>query len=104
LTGEVVKEQPPSAQPSRYQPQRVRRTRLQSALKAQVPEGTIQLKKRLLSLVDVEGGVKLYFEDGTEHFAHLVVGGDGIRSVVREQTFPGHTIKFTGELCISLKV
>lgn len=96
MTGEQVKEQAPSSHPLRYQPQRVRRTRLQSALKAQVPEGIIQLKKRLVSLEDVEDGVKLYFEDGTEHFANLVVGGDGIRSVVREQTFPGHTIRFTG--------
>jgi salicylate hydroxylase len=65
-----------------YQPQRVRRTRLQSALKAKVPEGTIKLNKRLLSLENLsEGGVKLIFEDGEETVADLVVGGDGIRSV-----------------------
>lgn len=70
---------------------------MQSALKAKVPEGIIQLNKRLTSLTKLEaGGVYLKFEDGTETTVDLVVGGDGIRSVVREHAFPEHTIKFTG--------
>ena len=73
---------PPSSIPTRYHPRRVRRTRLQSALVSKVPEGVIQLKKRLVSLQDIPGGgVKLLFEDQTEAEADLVVGGDGIRSV-----------------------
>jgi salicylate hydroxylase len=60
----------------------VRRTRLQAALIAKVPEGVIKLKKRLISLSDIDGGgVRLAFEDGQEVVADLVVGGDGIRSV-----------------------
>lgn len=60
----------------------MRRTRLQSALKAKVPKGIIHLKQRLASLEDLaSGGVRLVFEDGTEKTADLVVGGDGIRSV-----------------------
>jgi salicylate hydroxylase len=60
----------------------VRRTRLQATLIAKVPEGVIKLKKRLISLSDLDGGgVRLVFEDGEEVVADLVVGGDGIRSV-----------------------
>ncbi len=82
LTGEVLKRNGPSSLPLKYHPRRVRRTRLQSALKAQVPEGTIKLNKRLSSLENLEDGtVRLVFEDGTETVANLVVGGDGIRSV-----------------------
>lgn len=45
-------------------------------------EGTIKLRKRLVSLTNiVEGGVLLVFEDGEEVVADLVIGGDGIRSV-----------------------
>ena len=97
LTGEVVGSTPPPDLPLKYQPRRVRRTRLQSALKAKVPAGVIHLNKRLVSLTNLkDGGVHLEFQDGTETTADLVVGGDGIRSVVRQHAFPDHTIKFTG--------
>ena len=60
----------------------MRRTRLQAALIAKVPEGVIKLRKRLVSLSDIGSeGVRLIFEDGEEVVAALVVGGDGIRSV-----------------------
>ncbi|KAL2067583.1 hypothetical protein VTL71DRAFT_2008 [Oculimacula yallundae] len=96
VTGEVLKTTGKQKPLDRYQPQRVRRTRLQAALKSEVPEGIIKLRKRLLSLENLEVGVKLRFEDGTETVADLVVGGDGIRSVVREHIFPDHTLQFTG--------
>lgn len=48
-------------------------------LKAQVPEGTIKLNKRLSFLEKLDdGAVRLIFEDGAETIADLVVGGDGI--------------------------
>lgn len=82
MTGELLKRNGPSSLPLKYHPQRVRRTRLQSALKAQVPEGTIKLNERLSSLENLDDGtVRLIFEDGAETIADLVVGGDGIRSV-----------------------
>lgn len=60
----------------------MRRTRLQAALIAKVPEGVIKLRKRLVSLHDIgTGGAALLFEDGEEAVADLVIGGDGIRSV-----------------------
>ena len=75
-------ERAPSNVAPRYRGQRVRRTRLQAALIAKVPKGVIQLRKRLVSLDNLEeGGVRLRFEDGEETVADLVVGGDGIRSV-----------------------
>lgn len=84
MTGELLKRNGPSCLPLKYHPQPVRRTRLQSALKAQVPEGTIKLNKRLSSLENLDDGtVRLIFEDGAETIADLVVGGDGIRSVRR---------------------
>lgn len=55
---------------------------LQDALKSRVPLQRIQLKKRLVDLVQQpEGGVMLLFEDGTTAYADLVIGADGIRSV-----------------------
>jgi len=97
LNGDLVRKSPASTSPPQYKSRRVRRTRLQSALMAKVPKGLIQLNKRLESLEDLkEQGVRLRFEDGTDSVADLVVGGDGIRSVVRQHIFPNHSIKFTG--------
>ncbi|KAG4439333.1 hypothetical protein IFR05_005208 [Cadophora sp. M221] len=96
VTGEVLKTTGAKKPLTRYQPQRVRRTRLQAALISRVPEGIIKLNKRLSSLENLDAVVKLRFDDGTEAIVDLVVGGDGIRSVVREHIFPDHTIQFTG--------
>lgn len=65
-----------------YETYRVRRTRLQSALIAQVPKGVIQLNKCLARIEDLEGGgAHLSFTDGTEKTVDLLIGADGIRSV-----------------------
>lgn len=83
LSGELLRQTSPSALlPLKYRSRRVRRTRLQSALLKRVPEGIIQLNKRLVSLENLEGnGVHLFFEDKTSATADLVIGADGIRSV-----------------------
>lgn len=76
---------------------RTQRTALQAALLEHVPPGTIQLSKRLARLVDRgDHGVELYFKDGTSAQADLVVGADGIRSVVRDTAWPDYDIAFTG--------
>ncbi|KAJ5919352.1 FAD-binding monooxygenase [Penicillium verhagenii] len=76
---------------------RARRTRLQSALLNKVPEGLIQYNKKLTSLEDLpSGGVRLVFDDQTEAHADLVVGADGIHSIVRRVLFPDHQLRFTG--------
>ncbi len=72
---------------------------MQSALKKRVPDGVIRLNKKLKRMEDLDhDGVKLSFEDGTDIVVDLVVGGDGIRSVVRDHIFPDHSIKFTGTI------
>ncbi|KAJ5813471.1 uncharacterized protein N7503_000221 [Penicillium pulvis] len=76
---------------------RARRTRLQSALLDKVPEGLIQFNKKLVSLEDLPGaGVRLIFDDQTDAHADLVVGADGIHSIVRRVLLPDHQLRFTG--------
>ncbi|KAL3480803.1 FAD/NAD(P)-binding domain-containing protein [Aspergillus californicus] len=85
---------------------RARRTRLQSALLAKVPEGIIQFSKKLIRLEDLlgGGGVRLGFEDGSEVVADLVVGADGIHSIVRKALFPEHHLHFTGNTAFRVLV
>ncbi|ROV99062.1 hypothetical protein VMCG_06630 [Cytospora schulzeri] len=76
---------------------RTQRTKLQSALLAHVPPGVIQLSKKLEKLVDLGAeGVELKFVDGTSEKADLVVGADGIRSIVRDSAWPDYPLAFTG--------
>lgn len=59
---------------------RTQRTQLQSTLLRHVAPDVIQLSKRLQRLE--EGDViSLFFEDGSNAVADLVIGADGIRSV-----------------------
>ncbi|QKX58373.1 uncharacterized protein TRUGW13939_05495 [Talaromyces rugulosus] len=98
LSGEIKRVKPaPSSVPLKYRSRRVKRTRLQAALISKVPPGIIQLNKKLVSIHDAgTQGVHLTFEDGAKTTADLVVGGDGIRSVIRTSLFPEHITKFTG--------
>ncbi|KZT51350.1 FAD/NAD(P)-binding domain-containing protein [Calocera cornea HHB12733] len=78
---------------------RVERYKLQNALKKEVPEGLIQLSKRLVEIEEKDTGLTLKFEDGTSfEDADLVVGADGIRSVVRKFAFPDHKLSFSGKV------
>ncbi|KAL4779365.1 hypothetical protein BJX76DRAFT_91539 [Aspergillus varians] len=77
---------------------RARRTRLQAALLEKVVPSTIQFGKKLVDIQDLgeNKGVRLVFKDGTETTADLVVGADGIRSIVRRTLFPSHHLRVTG--------
>ncbi|KAF3013227.1 hypothetical protein E8E14_006538 [Neopestalotiopsis sp. 37M] len=78
-------------------PVRTQRTALQSALLAHIKPGVLQLSKKLNKIIDKGSeGVELHFKDGTTATADLVVGADGIRSVVRDAAWPDYEIKFTG--------
>jgi len=53
-------------------------------LTAALPADAIAFDKRLTEVVDDGDQVKLSFSDGSEARAHIVIGGDGVNSVIRE--------------------
>ncbi|KAI0886985.1 putative monooxygenase [Annulohypoxylon maeteangense] len=60
---------------------RANRLRLRTWLSDRIP---IQWGKRLLRVEEVDDKVKLHFEDGTQATGDILVGADGVNSVVRE--------------------
>ncbi|MFG2949662.1 FAD-dependent oxidoreductase [Streptomyces adustus] len=67
------------------------------ALLGVLPEGMVRLGHRLQSLQDQGDSSVLTFADGTTAEADLVVGADGIKSVVRQQLFSDREPVFSGE-------
>ena len=59
--------------------------------------GTLQLDKRLRSVVEDGYGVRLSFEDGSEAVADIVIGADGLSSVVRGTVCENSPPHFSGQ-------
>ena len=60
------------------------RADLTAALVSVIPKDIVNFKKKLVGLKSTAGGIELFFEDGTHCQADVVVGADGVHSVVRE--------------------
>jgi len=67
------------------------------ALVGVLPEGMVKLGHRLDRIVDEGPRATLHFSNGTTATADLVIGADGIKSVVREQLFSDRQPVFAGE-------
>ncbi len=63
---------------------------------AALPEGVLQMDKRLTSFDDRADGVTLHFEDGTTAQADVLVGADGLRSTVRRLLWGEEPIREQG--------
>lgn len=57
------------------------------ALRSVLPEGVLVLDHKLVDIVDNGSSATLSFENGNEITADLVIGADGIRSLVRNKLF-----------------
>lgn len=65
----------------------VRRAILHEALLLDVPADAISWNSRLQSVRETDEGVKVEFTNGNSDTADLVIGADGVWSVVRESVF-----------------
>jgi salicylate hydroxylase len=62
----------------------VGRYELLNLLASKINVGNARFNKKLARVEQDISGAKLYFEDGTEDFADIVIGSDGVHSVVRK--------------------
>jgi salicylate hydroxylase len=74
----------------------IHRADLLSALQGGLPEGTIQNGKRAASITNGPDGAGITFEDGTSADADILIGADGIHSIVRTALFGEDSPEFTG--------
>ncbi len=74
----------------------IHRAALQTALAAAHGSAGLHLGMRLVSIAEQPAGIALTFEDGTITEADLVVGADGVRSVVRGFVTGGAGMVYSG--------
>jgi 2-polyprenyl-6-methoxyphenol hydroxylase-like FAD-dependent oxidoreductase len=59
----------------------------------------LRLGSEFTHFTEESNQVRVHFKDGSEETADLLVGADGIHSRVREQMFPGVTLRYSGQTC-----
>lgn len=98
-TGELLGERYQDATTPGPPSQRIERYKLQNALLKEIRPGLIQLSKRLAKMEESRSGTALFFQDSTKAGPFdLVVGADGIKSVVRQHIYPDHELTYTGKI------
>ncbi|WP_336333953.1 FAD-dependent monooxygenase [Pseudomonas putida] len=74
----------------------IHRADLLAALAEVFPQQNVQFGKRAEQVLQDSAGVELRFKDGSQHRADLLIGADGIHSVVRTALFGEEQPRFTG--------
>ncbi|MFT6580912.1 MAG: salicylate hydroxylase/6-hydroxynicotinate 3-monooxygenase [Alphaproteobacteria bacterium] len=71
---------------------------LHEALASVVPDSIIDRSRKLMGLRQTGDGVELEFESGANVTADVVIGADGVHSVVREMLLGAEAPQFTGRV------
>lgn len=74
----------------------IHRADLHEILLGALPPGTVHLNSRCLRFEENEDCVSVNFAGGKIARAHLLIGADGIHSVIRRQLFPEVKLRYSG--------
>jgi 2-polyprenyl-6-methoxyphenol hydroxylase-like FAD-dependent oxidoreductase len=77
----------------------IHRGTLQQILIEQLKSTEIKLNHKLTSISKNENGYYLIFENGEEFNAKIIIGADGINSIVRTHTLPKNSIRNANQIC-----
>lgn len=77
----------------------IHRGALQTILANELAKNEIILNKQLARVSKENNGFKLVFEDTSQVKAEVLIGADGISSVVRQQLFSENTIRKAEQIC-----
>ncbi|KAH8894145.1 FAD/NAD(P)-binding domain-containing protein [Thozetella sp. PMI_491] len=94
----LVKKYHPANIPLHRRSCRLVRAKLQSALLKNVDKTHVHVSKRLVRVEHlVDNRVRIRFDDGFVDEVDLLVGADGIRSLIRKSSFPDNTVRYSGQ-------
>lgn len=72
------------------------RADLLEAIGSAVPDRLIRLDSRCVNVIGLNNGARLEFADGSTAEADIVIGADGIHSVVRRAIFGQESVEYSG--------
>jgi 2-polyprenyl-6-methoxyphenol hydroxylase-like FAD-dependent oxidoreductase len=75
------------------------RADLHQVLFDELPRGIVELNHKLISFQQTGDKINLKFENRSEVAADVVIGADGIKSIVRETLFGKSTYRYSGQTC-----
>jgi salicylate hydroxylase len=75
------------------------RADLHRILATLVPPETVSLSKACVSVTQPADAAVAAFADGTTYDADVIVGADGLQSIVRQSLFGSESPRFTGMMC-----
>jgi FAD-dependent urate hydroxylase len=77
----------------------IHRGTLQNILLKNVKPNTIETNYRLKNVKNTEGGIYLDFDNGKTVHCDILIGADGIHSVVRKHLFGEIPLRYSGQTC-----
>ncbi|HTH58111.1 MAG TPA: FAD-dependent monooxygenase [Cyclobacteriaceae bacterium] len=75
------------------------RAELHKVLIDELPESTVELNHKLISVTQAENKVQLKFDNQSERVFDFAIGADGIKSISRESLFGKTTYRYSGQTC-----
>lgn len=73
--------------------------RLQQVLASRLPSDIIHLNHRCIGFEQDENGVEIHFDGEKSVYADLLIGADGVNSVIRETLFGESKPNYIGSMC-----
>lgn len=77
----------------------IHRADLLEIFTSSLPADICRFNMRCTGVVQTEGGARAEFADGSHFDADLIIGADGVRSVVRQSVFGAGDLRWTGHQC-----
>ena len=77
----------------------IHRAALQKVLLEELPNQTVKLNHKVISVTQYQGKILVKFENGVEEEADIAIGADGIKSIVRQSIFGKTEYRYSGQTC-----